>query len=167
MVCSAFFAGSTQAQKLTPGIKGGLNIADISGFNGDNRLSGHVGLFLNSRINSNWAIQPEFLYSGQGQQYNVPFNDDRVVALSYLQIPVMIQFYPVKQFYLEFGPQLGFLLSANDKEEDGDNKIEVDNNYKKTDVGLSFGAGFQVTSMLGFYGRYNAGLTRHSQEQQC
>lgn len=151
-----FIAGSSQAQKITPGIKGGLNISDISGFNGDNRLSGHIGLFLNSKINSNWAIQPEILYSGQGQQYNVPFNDDRTIALSYIQIPVMFQYYPTKQFYVEFGPQIGFLLSANDK--DGDDKIEVDNGYKKADVALCFGAGFQVTKMLGFYGRYNAGL---------
>jgi hypothetical protein len=27
-------AGSSQAQKVTPGIKGGLNIADVSGING-------------------------------------------------------------------------------------------------------------------------------------
>jgi hypothetical protein len=151
-------AVNIRAQKITPGIKGGLNISDIAGVNGDNRLSGHVGLFLNSRINSQWAIQPEILYSGQGQQYDVPFNEDRTIALSYIQIPIMFQFYPVRQFYVEVGPQIGFLLSANDKESDGDNKVEVDSYYKKVDAGISFGAGFYVTSMLGFYARYNAGL---------
>jgi len=151
-------AAGARAQKITPGIKGGLNISDISGINGDNRLSGHVGLFLHSRLNANWAIQPEILYSGQGQQYDVPFNEDRTIALSYIQIPVMFQFYPVKQFYVEAGPYLGFLLSANDKESDGDNKVEVDSYYKKVDAGISFGAGFYVTRMLGFYARYNAGL---------
>ena len=148
-------ASSSQAQKITPGIKGGLNIADVSGINGDNRLSGHVGLFLHSRINRNWSIQPEILYSGQGQQFTV-VNNEFTLALSYIQVPVMFQFYPVKQFYLEFGPQLGFLLSANVK--DDDDKVEVDDDYKKVHVGLSFGAGIQVTNMLGFYARYNAGL---------
>jgi hypothetical protein len=152
-------AGSLQAQKqnLTPGIKGGLNVADLSGLNGDNRISGHIGFFLNSKLNKNWAIQPEILYSGQGQQYNVAFNEEHTVALSYIQVPIMFQFYPTKPFYLEFGPQIGFLISANDK--DGDDKIEVDNQYKKADVGLSLGAGYQITQLLGFYGRYNAGLT--------
>ena len=150
--------GSLQAQKqkITPGIKGGLNISDISGINGDNRLSGHVGFFINSKLNRNWAIQPEILYSGQGQQYNVTWNNEHTIALSYIQVPIMFQFYPTKPFYIEFGPQIGFLISANDK--DGDDKVEVDSYYKKADVGLSFGAGFQVTQLLGFYGRYNAGL---------
>ncbi|WP_207511391.1 porin family protein [Longitalea luteola] len=148
-------AAGAGAQRVTPGIKGGLNIADISGFNGDNRLSGHFGLFINSRFNSRWAIQPELLYTGQGQQYRVG-NDEFTLALSYIQVPIMFQFYPVKDFYLEFGPHLGFLLSANVKD-DGD-KTEVDEHYKKVDAGLSFGAGIRVTNMLGFYGRYNAGL---------
>jgi len=147
---------SSQAQKITPGIKGGLNIADVTSINGDNRLSGHVGLFLHSRINPRWSIQPEILYSGQGQQY-VVINHEYTLALSYIQVPVMFQFHPVKQFYVEFGPQLGFLLSANVK--DDNDKIEVDDNYKKVDFALCFGAGFQVTSMLGFYARYNAGLS--------
>jgi hypothetical protein len=146
---------SSQAQKMTPGIKGGLNISDVSGINGDNRLSGHIGLYLHSKINPMWSVQPEILYSGQGQQY-VFLNNEYTLALNYIQIPIMFQFHPVKQFYLEFGPQIGFLLSANVK--DGDNKQEVDDDYKKVDAGLAFGAGIQVTSLLGFYARYNIGL---------
>lgn len=149
-------AVSARAQKITPGIKGGLNISDVTGINGDNRLSGHVGLFLHSRIDPRWAVQPEILYSGQGQQY-VVLNHEYTLALSYIQVPVMFQFYPVKQFYLEFGPQLGFLLSANVK--DDNDKVEVDEDYRKVDASIAFGAGIQVTHMLGFYARYNAGLS--------
>jgi hypothetical protein len=148
-------AGSLQAQKMSAGIKGGLNIADVSSMNGDNRLSGHIGLFLHSRLNSQWAIQPELLYSGQGQQYWF-INNEYTLALSYLQVPLMFQFYPVRQFYLEFGPQIGFLLSANIK--DDEDKTEVDNGYNKVDAGLGLGFGIQATRMLGFYARYNAGL---------
>ncbi|WP_205508280.1 porin family protein [Longitalea arenae] len=149
-------AAGVQAQRVTPGIKGGLNISDVSGMNGDNRLSGHFGFLINSKFNARWAIQPEILYSGQGQQYMVG-NEEYTLALSYIQVPVMIQFYPVRHFYVEFGPQLGFMLSANAKN-DGD-KVEVDEYYKKVEAGISFGAGFQVTNMLGFFGRYNAGLS--------
>lgn len=154
LVC--IIASTSQAQKITPGIKGGLNISDVSGINGDNRLSGHVGFFINSRFSPQWSIQPEILYSGQGQQYMV-LNNEYTLALSYIQVPIMFQFYPVKQFYLEVGPQIGFLLSANIK--DDDNKTEVDESYKKVEAGISFGAGIQATSMLGFYARYNAGLS--------
>ena len=147
---------SSQAQKMSVGIKGGLNISDISGVDGDNRLSGHLGLFLNGSINSKWSIQPELLYSGQGQQFMFAGNE-WTLALSYLQVPVMIQFHPIEKLYLEFGPQLSFLLAANNKN-DGD-KIEVDGDFKKVDLGLGFGAGIMATRSLGIYARYNLGLT--------
>jgi hypothetical protein len=147
--------GIAQAQ-FTPGIKGGLNISDVSNFNGDNRLSGHVGLFLHHTINSNWCIQPELLYSGQGQKYNTG-EGERTLALSYIQVPVMVQYYPTKQLYFEAGPQVSFLTSAKSK--GGNNDVEVDGNYNKADFGINLGIGIAATRQLGFYGRYNAGLT--------
>ncbi len=148
---------STQAQKkiMTVGIKGGLNISDVAGFNGDNRLSGHVGVILNGRLSSQWSVQPELLYSGQGQQF-ISLGDEYTLALSYLQLPVMFQFHPIKKFYLEFGPQLGFMLAANYKNDD--DKWEGDQNFKKVDIGLGFGVGIQATRSVGFYARYNLGL---------
>jgi hypothetical protein len=149
------FAISTQAQKISGGIKGGLNISDVAGINGDNRLSGHVGVFLNSKLAPQWSIQPELLYSGQGQQFRVG-NEEYTLALSYLQIPIMFQYHATKQFYIDFGPQIGILLAANQKNDD--DKWEVDEYYKKADVGLAFGLGFDVTRQLSFYGRYVVGL---------
>jgi hypothetical protein len=156
LVVFCTIAGSIQAQKITPGIKGGLNIADISNVNGDNRISGHVGFFLHDKINHFWAIQPELLYSGEGQKY-MAGGSEYTIALSYLQIPFMFQFYPIRQFYVEFGPEMGFLMAANLKY--GDNKTEIDDNYKKVAFSLGLGAGIQATRMLGFYARYNGGLS--------
>ena len=156
-------AYNSQAQKWTPGIKGGLNIADVSGFNGDNRLSGHIGLFFHGRINHQWSIQPEILYSGQGQRYLVEPFGTTTLALSYIQIPLMFQYYPAKQFYLEFGPQLGFLLSANVK--DDNHKTEVDDWFRKVDAAIGLGAGIQATRMLGFYARYNIGIADISKDE--
>ena len=149
------FAMSSQAQKITGGIKGGLNISDVAGLNGDNRLSGHIGLFLNSKLAKQWSIQPELLYSGQGQQFWFA-NQEQTLALSYLQIPIMFQFHATKQFYIDFGPQIGILLAANQKNDD--DKWEVDEYYKKADVGLAFGLGFDITRQVGIYGRYIVGL---------
>jgi hypothetical protein len=144
-----------QAQRISGGIKGGLNISDVAGINGDNRLSGHVGVFLNSKLAAQWSIQPELLYSGQGQQFRVA-NEEFTLALSYLQIPIMFQYHATKQFYIDFGPQIGILLAANQKNDD--DKWEVDEYYKKADVGLAVGIGFNLTRQLGLYGRYIVGL---------
>lgn len=149
------FAMNSQAQKITGGIKGGLNISDVSGINGDNRLSGHIGVFINSKLNRQWSIQPELLYSGQGQQFWFN-NNEYTLALSYLQIPIMFQYQATKQFYIDFGPQIGILLAANHKNDD--DKWEVDEYYKKADVGLAVGLGFNITRQVGIYGRYIIGL---------
>ncbi|MCS3798389.1 porin family protein [Niastella sp. OAS944] len=149
------FAINSQAQKISVGIKGGLNISDVAGLNGDNRLSGHIGVFINSKLSSQWSIQPELLYSGQGQQYRVG-NEELTLALSYLQIPIMFQFHATKQFYIDFGPQIGILLAANNKNDD--DKWEVDEYYKKADAGLAIGLGFDITRQVGIYGRYIIGL---------
>ena len=149
------FAINSQAQKISGGIKGGLNISDVAGLNGDNRLSGHIGVFINSKLSSQWSIQPELLYSGQGQQYRVG-NEELTLALSYLQIPIMFQFHATKQFYIDFGPQIGILLAANNKNDD--DKWEVDEYYKKADAGLAIGLGFDITRQVGIYGRYIIGL---------
>jgi hypothetical protein len=162
LLCTVAVNSQAQRQKWTAGIKGGLNIADVTSLNGDNRLSGHIGLYIHSKLSTQWSIQPEIYYSGQGQQFPVNPRDEATLALSYINIPLMFQYHATRQFYLEFGPQIGFLLSANVKN-NGD-KWEVDDSFNKVDAGLCFGIGIQATRMLGFYARYNAGLADISKE---
>ena len=69
----------------------------------------------------------------------------------------MIQYFPVKQLYFEFGPQLGILASAQDK--GGGTNYNVKDDFAPTQVGLNIGVGVKATYSLGFYGRYNFGLT--------
>jgi hypothetical protein len=141
------------------GIKAGVNIASLSEFTGRSRISGHGGLFLHHTINKNWCIQPELLYSGEGQRY---FSDgvEHTLALDYLQFPVMIQYYPVPNIYLEAGPQFGVLLSARDKVEGIDEShINIKEDFSSGQIALGVGAGLKVTEQIILYGRYNFGLT--------
>ena len=157
-VCNATFI-STFAQHAL-GLKGGVNIAHLSGFNGRSRVSGHGGLFLHHTINKTWCIQPELLFSGEGQRY-FSNGQERTLALNYIQLPVMVQFYPVPNFFLEAGPQVGVLVSARDKVdeyEDADN-VNVKGDFSAGQVGLGVGAGLKVTNQIILYGRYNFGLT--------
>lgn len=144
-----------QAQ-VTPGLKGGFNSASLTGFNGNSRVSAHAGFFLHNTINSRWCFQPELLYSGEGQKY---FSDgeERTLALDFIQVPLMIQYYPVRQFYLEFGPQFGILASAQDKGSNANFNVKED--FSTTQIGLNLGLGVNANRSLGFYGRYNFGLT--------
>ena len=146
----------TQAQQIIPGFKGGLNVANISNLYGDNRISGHIGVFLHTSIAKQWAFQPEILYSGQGQKY---WDNGRYTwALNYITIPLMFQYYPVHRFYLEAGPQLGILAAARDKGPEGYN-TNIKNLFHKTDATLNLGMGYYANRQVGFYFRYGLGLS--------
>jgi len=142
------------------GIKGGVNIASLSEFTGRARISGHGGLFLHHTINKNWCFQPEILFSGEGQRY---FSDgaEHTLALDYLQVPLMMQYYPAPNIYLEAGPQVGLLLSARDKVDGFEeaNTVNVKGDFAAAQVALGIGAGFKASEKIIFYGRYNFGLT--------
>jgi len=152
IICTAY---TVSAQSF--GLKGGVNFADISNFNGNNRVSGHAGVFMHQTLSRNWCIQPEILYSGEGQKFNVP-GGEATITLSYIQVPVMFQYFPVKQFYLEAGPELSVLTHAGLKDRDG-NKTDMDDAYNTASFGIGLGTGIQATTQLGFYFRYNLGLS--------
>ena len=149
------FVLSINAQ-IVPGLKGGLNFGTLSGFEGNSRVSGHVGVFLHHTINPRWCFQPELLYSGEGQRYISTEGEERTLALDYIQVPLMMQYYPVRQLYFEFGPQVGILASARDK---GRDVVNANNDFTPAQLGLNLGVGVQATRNIGFYGRYNFGLT--------
>src|SRR5690606_2929912 len=120
------------------------------------RASGHVGGFVNFRF-KDWAVQPELLFSGQGEKYEVALAGDRKLALNYINIPVMFQYYLIPQFYLEAGPQEGILVSAKTK--GGSLTADVKDSNNTTDLGAALGLGFRLRMGFGVYGRDKFGVT--------
>jgi len=156
IVAAVLIVNYTNAQ-TSVGIKGGLNFGHLSGFNGDARTSGHLGVFINHPISNKWSIQPELLYNGKGTHY-FDAGEERTIALDYISIPVMFQYNAARQLYFEFGPELGLLASAQDKGPRGDN-INAKPDFRNNEIALNLGIGFEATNKLGFYGRYSFGLT--------
>jgi len=152
---SLFFLKANGQHAL--GIKGGVNIANLSGFTGNSRVSAHGGIFLHHTINSNWCFQPELLFSGEGQRY-VDNGEERTLALNYLQLPLMIQYYPSPQIYLEAGPQVGVLINAEDKGNEATH-LNVRDDFSTAQIALGVGLGFKASDQVILYGRYNFGLT--------
>ena len=147
--------GVTNAQKTRFGIKGGLNITTYAG--GDywdaNSLVGfQVGGFAEIKIIERLAIQPEILFSTQGASLDTSFGDYDE-KLNYINVPVLAKFYITKQFTVEGGPQLGFLVSA--KQEGHDAKDD----FKSVDTGFNFGAGYNFTDNVSVNLRYTVGLS--------
>ena len=145
-------------QNTRVGVKAGVNIANLSEFNGRSRISGHGGLLLHHALNKNWCIQPELLFSGEGQRF---YSNavEHTYALDYLHLPIMIQYYPVPNMYVEAGPQVSILISAQDKVDERNGHTNVKDDFAAAQLALGVGAGLELTEQVILYGRYNFGLT--------
>ncbi|MBE8728012.1 porin family protein [Flavobacterium hungaricum] len=145
----------TNAQQTRFGVKGGLNVSTLTGEYEDDTKSligFHVGGFAEIKVIERLAIQPEVLYSAQGARFEDVLGKYDA-KLNYLNIPVLAKFYITKQFTVEAGPQIGFLLSAKI---DGEDAKDF---YKSTDFGFNFGAGYNFTDNFSAGVRYTVGLT--------
>lgn len=170
----------TQAQDLKFGAKAGLNLANIStdysgedSFDDDNKMKVgfHVGGFVEIKFSEKFALQPELLFSTQGTKNEFKDEEgdyDVKTNLSYINVPVMVKFYPIEKLFIEAGPQIGFLMSAKAKysedvviNEDGDtdDNIDIKDGYKSIDFGMNVGVGYEFTENLFANVRYNIGLS--------
>lgn len=145
------------AQSINFGVKGGLNITSLTGNVNDNvksRVTFHAGALAEIAFSDMFSIQPELLYSSQGYKY---LNDKGIN--DYLNVPIMGKFYPIEGLHIEMGPQLGFLLTA--KEKNKARTQDVKEGYKTFDFGLNFGAGYKLEDLNLLFGlRYNLGLSK-------
>jgi hypothetical protein len=140
------------------GIKGGLNFAKLDGTAGaqetfKSRTGYHFGAFTLIKIGK-VGIQPEVLFSKQGSKVASPNTKDVDANFSYINIPVIVKLYTIAGINLQVGPQFGFLSRA---ELGGD---DVKDSFKKSDVSLALGAGWDLPFGLKIDARYNLGLTK-------
>lgn len=158
----AMSASAAMAQ-VSFGPKAGLNLANISNFDGDMKPGFYAGAFAEYQISDFFGVAGELLYSGQGSKdsytdesgkYDVKQN------LDYLNVPVLAKLYIAEGLSLDLGPQFGFLLSAKLKGEEDGVDVSVDN--KDAYNGFDLSAGMGLTYNIGQFmiqGRYNLGLT--------
>jgi hypothetical protein len=145
-----------QAQETNFGIKGGVNVSSVKITNGtdyDAKTGLHLGGLAHIHINRQVALQPELVFSLQGGERN----ESNRINLTYLNIPVIVQFMISDGFRLQTGPQAGFLLDAEQKV----NNVEFDVSdvFSTLDLSWSFGASYIFPSGFGLDARYNLGLS--------
>lgn len=145
-----------QDEGIKLGVKGGLNVANLMGDVKDVaiRTSIHAGLVAEIIVSDNFSVQPELLYSGQGAS-DTSEGGGRF-KLDYITLPVLAKFPLAKNLYLETGPQVGFLISAKNKTNETNEKIE---DLKTIDFGLNAGLNYELNNGVFFQARYNLGLT--------
>jgi len=142
------------------GLKAGANFATITSSTGGSTLvSFNAGALVKIPLAEALSLQPEAVYSGQGIK-----GTGGKLALNYINIPVLITYTLPAGVFFQTGPQLGILLSAKAKGDDGTSEDEKDL-FKSTDFSWAFGAGYLIPNVdLGFNVRYNLGVASLGKE---
>ena len=172
-----FFFGVTHGQKVKFGIKAGVNIATeritLTEYTGVSYVKGdvvgaNVGFFADIKVVPKLFFQPELLYSMQGAKLTVNMTGygsaEETVKLNYLNVPLTFKYYVTNEFNLQAGPQIGFLMAANDKVISNlsglaSSSTDVKSSYNSVELGLNFGLGYDFTRNISLSGRYNLGLS--------
>jgi Outer membrane protein beta-barrel domain len=150
------------------GIKLGANFANLNTKNtisNSNIVGVNSGILLQIPISKKINIQPEVCFMGNGAV--LTFNNSEIIGavkygLSYLQVPVLIDYTLHKFIHLHAGPYVSYLLASDIKNNESNNLFNFETNiqnpdFNTFDVGLIGGASLHVQNIsLGV--RYNLGL---------
>ena len=177
-VAAVMAFGLMNAQEVKYGAKAGLNMSNFGGDaeNTDMKIGFQIGGFAEIKISDKFAVQPELLFSTQGakSEYSesepgYSYSEESTVKLNYLNIPIMAKYYATEKFYVEAGPQIGFLMSAKEDfdysetfmgtTDSGSTSEDIKDGLNSTDFGLGLGLGYNITENVGAGLRYTAGLS--------
>jgi hypothetical protein len=131
-------------------------------------------VFAEINLSDKLIFQPELLYSTQGASLEESFDSNSIKvtnSVDYLNIPLILKYGVTDKLFLEFGPQLGFLLSGKSKYEEtygGETESETEDIKEFTnsiDFGLNFGVSFDIAENIMIGARYNLGLSNIIDEE--
>lgn len=175
------FIFTAHSQDVKFGVKAGLNIADWGGDAEDTNVRAGFNAGVVAEIKyGNFAVQPEVLYSQQGSELEVNYftgttldgSVNYTTKLNYINVPVALKYYIVEGLSLQAGPQIGFLINAEEKSEitaDGEsetNEVDAKNNYEKIDFSVFGGVGYDLPMGVFFQVRYIAGLSNINKDPE-
>lgn len=171
-VISLIFTSGAFAQldQIEYGVKGGLNIANIS--NMDLMLDSkgmktgiYLGAFAKYRINDYLGVQAELIYSRQG--VSGKFNEIKgKIRTNYINIPILAKVYLLEDLAIDFGPQFGFLCNSKIKIKKDGTVIKTDFDKATSrdtnvfDFAIAMGATYNLTKQIDVSLRYNLGITK-------
>lgn len=155
MVCTA----KAQFSDFTYGVKGGLNVTNLSKIDVDNKISYHVGAFAEWSISERFSIQPELVYSRQGCQVYDDKDNYIKTRVNYLNLPILAKFYVMEGLSIELGPQVGYVIGEKAKvKEAGKSSINDLKHVKPFDLSVAAGVAYSMDNII-LSARYNFGFT--------
>jgi len=170
LLIAAISFSLTQAQ-VNFGAKAGVNFANATGSDASGssiRVSFNAGFLAQIPVSDALSVQPEVVYSDQGAKVNFDNGtggtESGAYKLGYINVPVLLKYTTSSGFFVQTGPQIGFLLSAKASA----NGVSVDekSNFSSTDFSWAFGLGYLTSANVGIDARYNLGLSNIEKTDQ-
>ncbi|HEX5003063.1 MAG TPA: porin family protein [Bacteroidia bacterium] len=157
-IALAAAAFTTQAQSFRLGLGGGVNNTWLANKNvsdqGDEldfavTFGGSIGLEGLYNFNDKSGISFGFLYSGHNQKYEGKIlggDFNSTVRMRYLDIPILYRITSSSGTYFEVGPQLGFLMKAEEEAEAGSlsNTEDTKDQFNSTNFAGILGFGVDI-----------------------
>ena len=163
LIIVIFVSSAASAQAFTFGIKAGANINKLTGeaFSDQFSFGYHAGVFGTIGMGKHWALQPEVLFSqvnidtasNVSAIYNFDPNKLSQIQMSYLSIPLLLEYKLSKSIAIQAGPQYSILLNQNESLVQNGKDA-----FKMGDFAVLGGIEVKVSS-LRIYGRYAVGLS--------
>ncbi len=167
-------------QEVKFGPKAGVNFSTLSNVSKAKMLTGfYVGAVAEIKFSEKFSIQPELVYSSQGAKNDYTetiagisthhHNHDKV---EYINIPILAKYYIYNGLSVELGPQFGFLVKAESKDEISangttfENKRDFKNEVNSFDFGIGAGLAYDLSNGFFVNARYNFGLTKVGKSDQ-
>ncbi len=145
--------------KFGYGIKAGVNVSgqstNVKGTNYDiqNIVRYNGGVYCNYFFYKFLGIQPELMISGKGVHWK-DFYDNMKDILTYIDIPLMIKYQPVRFVNIQAGPQVGFRIRAMQKDMETGAKKEINDYYNFLDFALAGGVEANLPNNINLNVRY-------------
>ena len=151
------------------GLKAGVNMSTMSnGMDFDPDFGMGIGFRAGVMANFHWGqhssnslpgtgwfgLQPELMFSYQTAKTNV---DD--LRMMYIQLPVMLKFYPISNLSIEAGPEFGCVISVTPYDLDVEGACIYFDNGKGFVIGAGVGLAYEFRQGLVLGARYSFGFT--------
>ena len=154
------------------GVKAGVacSTVDIKHWDNKQKVGLLAGGVVSYELSEQFDLQGELFYANRGYKTDIYLEvsdknpHDWKFSLSYLNLPLLLKWYPIGQgVYVEAGPQVGYLRDNSNDIEGWPKDESLDQNpwgdYKRWDFGLVGGIGYSFNMGLFVDVRYDLGLT--------
>ena len=129
----------------------GYNTARVTTFRNENTnsLSGiNLGVSAEYYFSNRWGIKGKLIYDAKGwaggfvQDLGTGYRYPSDFKLNYITIPILANWHfgPKRNWYLNFGPYVGFLMSAKTTY----GNLDVKEGFNANDFGLTLGIGVKI-----------------------